>query len=391
MFKIEDQPGGYADGTRHRIVDHDQGAQLTRVNGVAQTGGDLFLLKWQELVIPIVTFSQHTVDRESGENEVHVHIRAIGDSRYARNSGLKASMLSKADRFLARRMAAEALLVFGSWYDGLSYQEGHFVVKDATDGDNLSYTLASFGYSGASRPPNYHARLEWTEESIRRQAVEEAWGLDLPDAIFVIVLHNRRRAILSSNQHLKLSVHEVFPNVPTAELEDLEHRADRLAFNASDYGSSHLDGESIDSVLQRMSSNAPGFSRGTYRRNLAYGTIMVQGNRDREKQRREELVESARSADLLNGVFALLHFNRRYSKKQFLGAIPIHQTLGDLHSRAELDEAVGRAGNLLEDASRYGWTPDGTAEHVQRLTTSHPGFSLRCVHDALGWGYERNR
>jgi hypothetical protein len=300
-------------------------------------------------------------------------------------------MLSVEDRFVARRLAAEALLVFGSWYDGLSYQEGHFVVKDATGGEDLAYTLASFGYSGASRLPNYHARLEWTEESIRLQAIEEAWGLDLPDAIFVVVLHNRRRAILSSHQHLKLSLNELFANMPAEELEGLENRADRLAFKASDYGRDHLDGQSVDSVLSRMSNDSPGFSRDTYRRNLAYGTLMVQRNRDRERQRREELIGAARSAGLLDGVFALLHFNRRFSKRQFLGAIPIPETLGDLHSPAELSMALARADELLEHASQYGWSPDATDEHVELLTRSHPGFSLRCVHDALSWGYERNR
>ena len=206
-------------------------------------------------------------------------------------------------------VTSERLLVFVSWYDGLSFQDGHFVINDVMDGEDASYKLSSFGYNGASRPPNHHGRLDWAEESIRRQAVEESWGLDLPDAVFVIVLHNRRRAMLRHNEYMKLSVPELFPNVRATELEDLENRADRLGFKASTYGHAHLVGETVESVLSRMHTGAPGFSRDTYRRALAYGTFMIQGNRDAEKRRREELIESARSANLLNGVFALLYFN----------------------------------------------------------------------------------
>lgn len=391
MFTIGDQPDGFMSGARRRIVDHDRQARLELINSVAQTGGDLFLLTWQDRLIPIVAFSQNAVDRELGQNQVHIHIRSLGDSRYARNSGLNASTLSESDRIPAHRLAAEALLVFGSWYDGLSFQDGHFVVKDVIDGGNESYTLSSFGYQGASRPPNFHSRLDWAEASIRRQAVEESWGLDLPDSIFVIVLHNRRRAVLRHNEYMKLSVPGLFPNVRPAELEDLENRADRLLFHASTYGTAHLDGETVESVLSRMKSDAPGFSRDTYRRTLANGTFMIQGNRDAEKRRRKELIASARSADLLDGVFDLLYFNRRFSKGQFLGAIPIHGTLGDLHSRADLDDAMAKAEKLIRDGSRYAWTPSETTEQVERLTADHPGFSTRCVRDALSWGYQQNR
>lgn len=391
MFTIEDQQDGYDYGARRRVVDHDRQAWLELINSSAQSGGDLFLLTWQDRLIPIVTFSQNTVDRESGENRVHVHIRALGDSRYARNSGLNASALSESERTLAHRLAAEALLIFGSWYDGLSFQDGHFVVEEVMDGENLSYKLSSFGYNGASRPPNYHRRLEWAEESIRRQAVEESWGLDLPDAVFVIAQHNRRRAMLSQNEHMKLSVPELFPKETASELEDLQNRADRLLFNASNYGHAHLDGETVESVLSRMSTDAPGFSRDTYRRALAYGTFMIQGNRDAEKRRRKELIKSARSANLLDGVFALLYFNLRFSKGQFLGAIPVHGALGDLHSRADLDNAMVKAAKLIEDGSRYAWTQSETKEQVERLTADHPGSSVRCVQDALSWGYLKNR
>ena len=96
-----------------------------------------------EAMIPIVAFSQNAVDRELGQNQVHVHIRSLGDSRYARNSGLNASTLSESDRIPAHRLAAEALLVFGSWYDGLSFQDGHFVtLLRAENLDTLPQYLA---------------------------------------------------------------------------------------------------------------------------------------------------------------------------------------------------------------------------------------------------------
>jgi hypothetical protein len=388
MFTVEEHAGYGSYGEKRHVVDHERQARLQLINGSAQTGQDLFLLTWQERSIPIVTFSQGTTDQESGLKQVHILIRAVGESRFATNSGLAASPLYEADRFSARRLAAEALLVYGRWYDGLTYPDGYFVVNDATGDEDLSYTLSSFGYSGASRLPDYHSRLEWTEESIRRQAIEDSWGLDLPDAVFVIVLHNRRRAGLSVYQHMKLSVPELFPDVRGAELEE---RADRLASTASRYGHAHLAGEPIESVLSRMGNDAPGFSRDTYRRTLAYGTFMIQGNRDNEKRRREELIKSARSAGLLDGTFALLYFNWRYSKGQFLGAIPIHETLGDLHSTEDLDDAIARSGKLIQDGGRFAWTPEEWDQQVQRLASDNPGFSVHCVHDALDWGYMQNR
>ncbi len=391
MFAVEEHDGYSAYNERRHVIDHDRQARLQLINGSAQTGQDLFLLTWHGRSIPIVTFSQNTTDRESGLNQVHVHIRAVGESRFATNSELTASALSPEDQVLAHRLAAEALLVYGRWYDGLSYPEGFFVVKDPAGAADLSYTLASFGYSGASRLPNYHSQLEAAEKSIRLQTVEDSWGLDLPDAVFVIVLHNRRRATLSMHQHMRLSVPGLFPWVRAAELEDLETRADRLGQKASSYGHAHVDGESLESVVSRMSVDAPGFSRDTYRRALAYGTLMILRNRDHEKRRREELIESARASNLLDGVFALLYFNWRFSKGQFLGAIPIHATLGDLHSRADLDDAIARAGRLIQAGGQYAWTPAETDEQVRRLMTDHPGFSVRCVRDALDWGYQQNR
>ncbi|WP_164205964.1 hypothetical protein [[Micrococcus luteus] ATCC 49442] len=391
MFAIEEHDGYSAYNERRHVIDHDSQARLQLINGSAQTGQDLFLLTWQGRSIPIVTFSQNTADRESGLNQVHVHIRAVGESRFASNSELAASVLSPEDQVLAHRLAAEALLVYGGWYDGLSYPDRFFVVRDPAGGEDVSYTLASFGYSGASRLPNYHSQLEATEKSIRLQAVEDSWGLELPDAVFVIVLHNRRRATLSMHRHMRLSVPELFPWVRPAELEDLETRADRLGFNSSTYGQAHVNGESVESVLSRMSVDAPGFSGDTYRRALAHGTLMILRNRDNEERRRKELIESARSANLLDGVFALLYFNWRFSKAQFLGAIPIHETLGDLHSRADLDDAIARAGKLIQAGGRYAWTPVESEEQVRRLMTDHPGFSVRCVHDALSWGYQQNR
>lgn len=391
MFTVEKHSGYSAYNEQRHVIDHDRDARLQLINGSAETGQDLFLLTWQDRSIPLVAFSQHTVDRESGLEQVHVHIRAVGESRFATNSQLKASTLAEAERVPAHRLAAEALLVYGRWYDGLTYPDGFFVVKDPAGGQDQSYTLSSFGYTGASRLPNYHSQLEQAEASIRRQTVEDSWGLELPDAVFVIVLHNRRRATLSMHRHMKLSVRELFPDARAADLEDLETRADRLGFNASTYGRAHADGEERESVLRRMSADAPGFSRDTYRKALAYGTLMILGLRDGEERRRKERIESARSAGLLDGVFALLYFNWRYSKSQFLGAIPIHETLGDLHSREDLDDAIARAGRLIQAGGRYAWTPAETDQQMERLTADHPGFSLRCVNDALGWGYQQNR
>lgn len=391
MFAVEKHSSYSTYNEQRHVVDHDRSARLQLINGSAQTGQDLFLLTWQDRSVPIVAFSQHAVDRDSGLEQVHVHLRAVGESRYATNSQLQASVLPAADQVLARRLAAEALLVYGRWYDGLTYPDGFFVVKDHAGGEDVSYTLSSCGYTGASRLPNYHSQLERAEESIRRQAVEDSWGLDLPDAVFVIVLHNRRRAILSMHQHMKLHVRELFPDAQAAELEDLETRADRLGFKASSYGQAYADGENLESIFSRMGTDAPGFSRDTYRRALAYGTLMILSNRDNEKRHRNELIDTARSANLLDGTFALLYFNWRFSKSQFLGAIPIHETLGDLHSREDLDDAIARAGKLIQAGGRYAWTPAETDQQVERLTADHPGFSARCVNDALGWGYQQNR
>lgn len=42
--------------------------------------------------------------------------------------------------------------------------------------------------------------------------------------------------MLSSNVHMKLSAHDVLPNMRVRDLEDLQKRADSLGFAAARYG-----------------------------------------------------------------------------------------------------------------------------------------------------------
>ncbi|CAA9239185.1 MAG: hypothetical protein AVDCRST_MAG83-1582 [uncultured Arthrobacter sp.] len=374
-----------------RLVDRGRDATFSQINGSAAGGSDLFHLMWRGLSIPVVAFKREAVNPGSGEAEIHIHITAVGKSRYAARSELKASRLSGSIRDAAHQLAAEALLIFGSWGDGLSFPDGYFAVEDNSIGKRRRYTMSSFGYTGASRPPNYSRKLKATEESIRRQAIEESWGLSAPDAVFVIVLHNHRRAMVSYNDHMRVAVEAGVPDLGPEELTKLQERADRLASNSSRYGTTHLDGESVESVISTMSADAPGFSHETYRRALAYGTFVVQRNRDSEREYRVALIEQARSYPLLDAVFTLVYFNQRFSRRQFLGAIPLHEALGDLHPSGALDDARVRATELIQEGSHFAWTPEETKAQQDYLRTRHPGFSTRCIDDALDGGYQQNR
>jgi hypothetical protein len=74
----------------------------------------------------------------------------------------------------------EALLVFGGYFDGLTYPEGFFVVRCIADGTPLAYTLSSFGYPLASRPPEYHAKLEEFTKRVRENGTSGRLGSKHP-------------------------------------------------------------------------------------------------------------------------------------------------------------------------------------------------------------------
>jgi hypothetical protein len=131
-----------------RIADHERGAWIQDLTTHGIDPGRTFQLVWGSRVIPFDADTTVSADRDG---KVYVyHIQGLGTSSWARllvNVGAY-TFASDEERDEAMMLAAEALLVFGDYYDGLEQPEGKYRVEVERGGKSEIFTLASFGYEG---------------------------------------------------------------------------------------------------------------------------------------------------------------------------------------------------------------------------------------------------
>jgi hypothetical protein len=142
-------------------------------------------------------------------------------------------------------------------------------------------------------------------------------------------------------------------------------------------------------ALEHMRDTVPGFPTERYEAELNEALDRIEEAKVGVRARRSRHVAEARELDLLNGVFALHYFNRRFSRhvgEYGLGQISLIDALGDLYTRGQIGEAVSRCDALIEEGIRIGqgrWDFDAD---MARLRQQHPGFGDRALGDALDWG-----
>lgn len=148
MFRIENGPDGGLSGRLFTyVVDHDRDVWLKFVSGIGSEPGSVMKLVWEGRIIPF----DYYVENLTSEPRPRLigRIENFGTSWLAGYKGdLKVfHFSSETERKSAELLAAEALLVFGSMYDGLSFPDGMYTVELNTAEGVRHYTLSDFGYT----------------------------------------------------------------------------------------------------------------------------------------------------------------------------------------------------------------------------------------------------
>jgi hypothetical protein len=101
----------------------------------------IFQIVWQGRTIPFETIEESRRN-ESGDEYILVRFGAFGGSAYANQYGIKPYRFPNGEeRRHVMMLAAEALLVFGSDYDGSAKPEGFYRVEH----EGKVYTNRDFG------------------------------------------------------------------------------------------------------------------------------------------------------------------------------------------------------------------------------------------------------
>lgn len=204
------------------------------------------------------------------------------------------------------------------------------------------------------------------------------------------LLLGRRRA---RTQHPPLGVPMTSPprRKPMPRVLTEEERESSLYAAAWFNGTRMAEGKTDRAgALQHMRETIGGFPPERYETQLDATLAGIEEAKVRVSDRRAKDVAKARELDLLNAVFDLHYFNRRFSGRvgeYGLGPIDLVGALGDLWSREQIDEAVTRSDALIDEGIRMGVGSWDHEPNMARLRAAHPGFSERSLSRALDWGH----
>lgn len=150
-----------------------------------------------------------------------------------------------------------------------------------------------------------------------------------------------------------------------------------------------------ETALERVRAKAPGYSHERYESELDEALALSEHLREGTRRRRLQMIEEARQEPLLDAVFILRYYNRRFSGhvgEYRMGQIDIHGALGDLYTAADLDDALLRTDALINDGLQAPFGDFDKPEQSKRvLRSAHPGFNEKNLSDAMFWGYHYAR
>ncbi|AWB88993.1 hypothetical protein [Homoserinimonas hongtaonis] len=125
------------------IIDPERDASLEFIGGRGRVPGMVHTLTTGDLVVPFE--ARRTAQADAEGHEFYLITFDSFGSLFVTPTGLKldpVDFTSPAERRRLQLLAAEALLVFGSMYDGLRKPDGFNRVSI----EGNTYTLSSFGY-----------------------------------------------------------------------------------------------------------------------------------------------------------------------------------------------------------------------------------------------------
>jgi hypothetical protein len=173
--------------------------------------------------------------------------------------------------------------------------------------------------------------------------------------------------------------------------ETPERRESGLRSMAMHYGGRIVEGREFrEAALERMQTSLPGFPPERYAVELDAALARIDEAQVGVMVRREQLIAQARELDVLNAVFTIRYFNRRYSGhvgEYGLGRINLVDALGDLCSREQITGAVARCDALIEEGIRMGIGSWDHEPNMAHLRAAHPGFRDRALTEVLDWGH----
>ncbi|POH71000.1 hypothetical protein C3B59_03270 [Cryobacterium zongtaii] len=147
MFRVEPWFSPYLGVMQTIVVDHERDVSLYRAAKMGPMPGDGFILTWGDRQIPFESLSSQVTYPVSGETYYLVKFTAFGFSAAVELRTKVKSYRFGSDEELAtaRRLAVEALLVYGSNYNGLTYPDG----ENRVELDGVELRLSDFGIEGA--------------------------------------------------------------------------------------------------------------------------------------------------------------------------------------------------------------------------------------------------
>ena len=148
MFVIESSIQPESNLEARAVVDVDRHVKLVYASGHGRMPGSAFVLTWGDRVIPFDASANEVRDAVSGDTYFRTTIQMFGASPSAENAvGARPfAFADEEERAAAYRLAVEALLVFGSSYDGLSKPDGYNRVLEG----GREWRLSDFGIKGAA-------------------------------------------------------------------------------------------------------------------------------------------------------------------------------------------------------------------------------------------------
>ena len=148
MFRVEPWFSPYLGVMQTIVVDHERDVSLYRAAKMGRIPGDGFILTWGDRQIPFESLSGPVRDAVSGETYYLVKFTTFGFSMAVELRTQVKSYRFGSDEELAmsRRLAVEALLVYGSNYNGLTYPDG----ENRVELNGVELRLSDFGIEGVS-------------------------------------------------------------------------------------------------------------------------------------------------------------------------------------------------------------------------------------------------
>lgn len=145
MFAVEPKPEGAPGPSKKWVIDHERSVSLQVIVGLGRSDGQAFILIHDAITIPFnVMFDPGHVDPASGDPYYIMRFSSFGRSGETHRLGYSTyEFADETEERHWKRIAAEALLIYGPSYLGMTFKDGYARVE--LDGEFLK--RSDFGYS----------------------------------------------------------------------------------------------------------------------------------------------------------------------------------------------------------------------------------------------------